>query len=80
MSAGPILLALWATTNTELKPVSFVHLTSILGLQFTDSLVATGPLFAGTVFHTKRGNNCVFDSLLDFSRIICPRVMMYVSF
>ena len=33
-----------------------------------------------TVFHTKRGNNCVFDSLLDFSRIICPRVMMYVSF
>ena len=23
-----------------------------------------------TVFHTKRGNNCVFDSLFDFSRII----------
>ena len=33
-----------------------------------------------TVFHMKRGNNCVFESLLDFSRIICPRVMMYVSF
>ena len=44
MSAGPILLALWAATNTELN---FVHLTSILGLLFTDSLVATGPLFAG---------------------------------
>ena len=44
MSAGPILLALWAATNTEL---SFVHLTSILGLLFTDSLVATGPFFAG---------------------------------
>ena len=43
MSAGPILLALWAATNTEL---SFVHLTSIR-LLFTDSLVATGPLFAG---------------------------------
>ena len=34
-------------------------------------------LLLATVFHTKRGNNCVFDSLLDFSRIICPRVMMY---
>ena len=34
----------------------------------------------GTVFHTKRGNNCVFDILLDFSRVICPRVMIYISF
>ena len=40
----------------------------------------TGYGQTATVFHTKRGNNGVFDILLDFSRIICPRVMIYISF
>ena len=29
---------------------------------------------------TRRERIIVFDILLDFSRIICPRVMIYISF